>query len=152
MRRWVWSSLLMPPSSASSSSADEAWILTVLTRSMTADARCEAAASRRETGERPLAWAKFFEAVMKLLAVAETLVRSLVFGEERGSVSDGASSLTSWQMSRMAAMTIFMWSRMAGGSSMRAIRNTSSMAIWNLVTWMSFTKPSSWVKAPPLVY
>jgi hypothetical protein len=45
----------------------------VRTSSTTADVRWDAAASSKETGESPFAEAKFFEAVIKLLAVAETL-------------------------------------------------------------------------------
>ncbi len=40
-------------------------------------ARCEAAASRREMGNRPWEEAKFLAAVIRLVAVAETLVLTL---------------------------------------------------------------------------
>ena len=96
----------LPRSSSSSSSVGVGRILAVRMSSTTAVVRCDAAASSKETGERPFEAAKFLHAVMTLFAVAETLVLDLIF------CCDSASSLEvlspmSWMMSRTLTTTGF---------------------------------------------
>ena len=88
-------------SSSSSSSVGVGRILTVRMSSTTAVVRCDAAASSKETGERPFEAVKFLHAVMRLFVVAEILVLNLVFCCDRASWLEVVSP-----MSRMMCRTL----------------------------------------------